>query len=204
LYFPVMAAIRVEVDVVESQGRSRLNAGLGVGSAFSSVIHGTYSLDRFLRLERFRFSPMPSPKPPQNPTISSSPASQDRPADSTHLKEYLAASLKYQSASPACSFCPHKSNICCTLPPKHSSNDLITAAPAVNFTLFHSFTKALMVHSVLISTVWVVEVVASVWRWDKQVWRLLRRVWGREVHGFGNSILAIETRSESWGRAIYY
>ena len=162
-------------------------------------------MESFLWLERFCFSPMPSPKPPKNPTISSSPVSQNRPPmDRTHLKEYLAASLKYQSASPVCSFCPHKSNICCTLPPKHSSNDLITAAPAVNFTLFHSFTRALMVHNVLISTVWVVEVVALVWRWDKQVWRLLSKVWGREVHGFGNSILATETRRESWGRAIYY
>lgn len=96
--------------------------------------------------------------------------------DKTHLNEYLAASLKCQSASPACSFCPHKSNICCTLPPKHSSNDLITAAPAVNFTLFHSFTRALMVHNVLINTVWVVEVVALVWRCDRQVWRLLSKV----------------------------
>jgi hypothetical protein len=61
-----------------------------------------------------------------------------------------------------------------------------------------------MVHNVLINTVWVVEVVALVWRWDRQVWRLLSRVWGRDVHGFGNSILATDTRSESWGRAIYY
>jgi len=61
-----------------------------------------------------------------------------------------------------------------------------------------------MVHNVLINTVWVVEVVAFVCRWDKQVWRLLSKVWGKEVHGFGNSIRAIETRSESWGRAIYY
>jgi hypothetical protein len=121
-----------------------------------------------------------------------------------YLKAYLPASEITMSPPPFRSLSPQISKTLPQGPANVSSSFFMTSPPTVSRTVRHSFTKALIVHRVLIRTVEVVdaelEPAASC---DKQVRRGLRRSSGRLGNFPGYSIRAMPTSRDSCGRAIY-
>jgi hypothetical protein len=121
-----------------------------------------------------------------------------------YLKAYLPASEITMSPPPFRSLSPQISKTLPQGPANVSSSFFMTSPPTVSRTVRHSFTKALIVHRVLIRTVEVVdaelEPAASC---DKQVRRGLRRSSGRLGNFPGYSIRAMPTSRNSCGRAIY-
>ena len=88
-------------------------------------------------------------------------ASDELHAQAAYLNAYLPASLVTQSFSPVLSFSAQIWSTCPTGPTKTSSSFFMTSAPAVNLTVLHSLTSALIVHRVLIKTVAVLDEVAE-------------------------------------------